>query len=88
MEDDPLNREQFLLMQGNAIATALTQHGYKVNKLENQIAWEVEQPDSDQWLLLTFVPRPVDQWRVLPPARGDHYSEIYEMIERAIGGRK
>jgi hypothetical protein len=46
-EDDPLNRELYLLMQGNAmvydppkaIATALTQHGYRVSKLEDQIAW-------------------------------------------------
>jgi hypothetical protein len=87
-EDDPLNRECYLLMQGNAIATALAQQGYKVNKLENQIAWEVELPDTDRWLLLTFIPRPVDQWRVLPPARSDQYAEIYEMIERVIGGRK
>ncbi|PSB22922.1 hypothetical protein C7B61_16490 [filamentous cyanobacterium CCP1] len=62
----------------------MSQRGYKVKKLEDQIAWEVEQPNSDRWLLLTFIPRPVDQWRVLPSSTRDQDSEIYAIIEQAI----
>jgi hypothetical protein len=86
-EGNPLTREQFLIQQGEAIASALRQRGYLVKPAVAQTAWEVTKPGEDWWLLLTFIPRPIEQWRFLP-AHPEHQSHLYDIVEQAIGGRR
>lgn len=83
-----MDNDEFLLRQGEAIVTALKQQGYIASQLENKLQWQVTQPDNDGWLLLTFLPRPVAQWRLLPASRNSNQTVIYSIIEQAIGGRR
>lgn len=84
MEVDPLNNDSGLVLQGETIARALIQQGYIAQKLENQLAWSVCQTSEDWWLLLTFVPRPVAQWQLLPAMHSEYQSKLYSIIEQTI----
>lgn len=84
MEGDPLNNDSGLTLQGETIARALTQQGYVAQKLDNQLAWSICQTNEDWWLLLTFVPRPVAQWRLLPAVHSEYQSRLYSIIEQTI----
>lgn len=67
---------------------ALEQQGYQVQPVEDQLVWKVSLPDQDWLVVVTFLPRPVAQWRVLPATSNDDYAVIYKVIEQAIGGRR
>jgi len=79
-----LTDEPTLTQQGETIARALMQQGYVAQKLESQLAWSVCQTDADWWMLLTFIPRPVAQWRLLPALHDDHQTKLYSIIEQTI----
>lgn len=83
-EVGPLNNDPNLTQEGETIARALMQQGYTAQKLESQLAWGVCQTDEDWWMLLTFVPRPVAQWRLLPALHDDHQTKLYSIIEQTI----
>lgn len=78
-----------LKQQGNQIATALSQQGYQTRFLNaDLIAWEVTKEGEDWWVMLTWLPRPASQWRLLPVDNRQHQAEIYQIIEQTIGGRR
>lgn len=79
MTNDPT-----LATQGETIATALMQQGYVAQKLDHQLAWGVSQADEDWWMLLTFIPRPTGQWRLLPAAYNENQTRLYSIIEQTI----
>lgn len=83
-----MDSDEFLLRQGEAIINALKQQGYIASRFENKLQWQVTQPDDDWWLLLTFLPRPVAQWRLLPASYNSTQTAIYSIIEQTIGGRR
>lgn len=83
-----MDSNEFLLRQGEALVNALKQQGYITSQLENKLQWQVIQPDNDGWLLLTFIPRPVAQWRLLPASYDGNQAAIYSIIEATIGGRR
>lgn len=70
--------------QGETIARALMQRGYVAQKLDDQLAWGVSQTDADWWVLLTFVPRPVARWRLLPAAHDENQTRLYSIIEQIV----
>lgn len=84
-----MDSDEFLLRQGETIVNALKQQGYITSQLDNKLQWQVTQPDDDDgWLLLTFLSRPVAQWRLLPASYNSTQTAIYFIIEQAIGGRR
>jgi hypothetical protein len=83
-----LTSDDSLTQQGETIAQALLSQGYVAQKLDNQLAWGVSQTNEDWWMLLTFIPRPVAQWRLLPAVQDSHQTKLYSIIEQAIGGRQ
>lgn len=82
-EGGPLN-DPMITTQGESIVNALMQQGYIAQKLEHQLAWGVSQTDEEWWMLLTFVPRPVAQWRLLPAMHDDNQTRLYSIIEQAL----
>jgi hypothetical protein len=82
--DDVLTQQ--LTQQGETIAQALSAQGYVAQKLDNQLAWGVSHTNEDWWMLLTFIPRPVAQWRLLPAVQDSQQTKIYSIIEQTIGG--
>lgn len=83
-----MNWQEFLSLQGNSIATALEAEGYQAERMENGLGWKITQSEQDWWLMLTFIPQPVAQWRLLPATFDPIQNEIYSVIEKAIGGRR
>jgi hypothetical protein len=88
-EGDPLTSDEALVVlgQGETIAQALLAQGYVAQKLENQLSWGVSHTDEEWWLLLTFIPRPVAQWRLLPAVQNEKQTQLYSIIEQTIEGR-
>lgn len=83
-----MTREEFICTQGDSIVAALQEQGYIVAPLQTGHGWQVTQPNEDWWLLLTFLPRPVAQWRFLPAASDDRQQQLYSIVEQTIGGRR
>lgn len=79
-------REKVLQHQGELIVSALTSEGYQIRALNgcDLIAWEITTQDSEQWLLLTYLPRPIEQWRILPPQRNELQAKLYSVILSAL----
>lgn len=76
-----------VLGQGETIAQALLAQGYVAQKLDNQLGWGVSHADEEWWLLLTFIPRPVAQWQLLPAVQNEKQTQLYSIIEQTIGVR-
>lgn len=83
-----MNSDKFLLKQGEAIANALVKQGYIAKQLGEKLQWETSQPDDSWWFLLTFLPRPVSQWRFLPAIHDENQTKLYSIVEATIGGRR
>lgn len=84
IEPDHYNdeRQKRLEAQGERITQAIAPHGYLCRRLENQLAWEVTRVSDDWFAVLMFLPRPVQQWRLLPHNPNCPYQkEIYSSIE-------
>lgn len=86
--DCPVTQQDFIAAQGRSIATALQRQGYQTERIDTGVGWKITQPDHDWLLVLTFLPRPVSQWRLLPASHNPVQSAIYTVIEEAIGGRR
>ncbi|WAL59040.1 hypothetical protein [Thermocoleostomius sinensis] len=87
-ETSDLINDVLLSQQGETIAQALLAQGYAVQKLDDQFAWGVSQTNEEWWMLLTFIPRPVAQWRLLPAVQDRQQTKLYSIIEQAIGGKR
>lgn len=78
----------FLVQQGTQIAAAIAKKGYQTRYLNaDLIAWEVTGEDN-YWTMLTWIPKPVAQWRFLPVATDDQQQQLYSILEQTIGGRR
>jgi hypothetical protein len=83
-----LKAEQYRHFQGTTIAEALLAHGYVANHLGN-LQWEITRLSDDFFVVMVFLPRPIEQWRLLPvQADNPHHAEIYRIIAETIGGRR
>lgn len=79
---EPDHHSETLEKQGELITQAIARHGYLCRRLENQLAWEVTRVSDDWFAVLCFIPRPVQQWRLLPHSSNCPYQkEIYSSIE-------
>jgi hypothetical protein len=84
-------QETVLLQQGTQIAVAMSRQGYLCRRMTggDLISWEITRADEDWWVMLTYIPRPAEQWRILPPSSYDpHQPKLYRIIEQTIGGRR
>lgn len=88
-------QEDFLMAQGSSIVVAMARHSYLVRQITkgDLISWEITLPDSDWWVMLTFIPHRAHtsegQWKILPPSSYDeHQPKLYAIIEQTIGGRR
>lgn len=82
-----ITQEEFLLQQGTQIILAISRAGYLTRRMTrgDLISWEITRPDSNWWVMLTFIPRPVEQWQILPPSHyDDRQRELYRIIEETI----
>lgn len=78
--------ESQIVAEGIKIASAIIAQGYTVKRLEDcdLIAWVITEANSEYWAMLTFIPRPADEWRLLPPAQSNEHQAIYEIINSVI----
>lgn len=83
-----MSEQDFIAHQGSSIAAALVREGYQAEAMKNYPGWKITKEQEEWWFMLTFLPRPVSQWRVLPANNEPQQQEIYSVIDSAIGGRR
>ncbi|MBD2100282.1 hypothetical protein [Leptolyngbya sp. FACHB-261] len=67
-----------------AILSALQAHGYDIHKLTQQSAWEINRPDGSAHYLLIWLPRPVEEWALLPNDSSPEHQALWTLIQNAL----
>jgi hypothetical protein len=81
-----MTKDDYISQQAKTILKALIDADYNVGKLPHQHAWEITGQDDDQThLVLTYIPKPVNAWRLLPHGVSPTHQKIYALIDETLG---
>jgi hypothetical protein len=74
--------KEVIALEAGKIRTALHEQGYRTQPRGKILAYEIEK-GSDRYLLL-YLPRPVEDWVLLPQTDALSYQELWSAIQTIL----
>lgn len=76
-----------LKTQGEHICSVLRKQGYQCRKLAKQLSWKVRK-EGDYPYVLTWLPKPVGDWSLMPNNVSPEREELMSIIQTALNQNK